>query len=245
VGLWSLEHGRAAYRADFAVHGLLAGAMALALLAGSPAGQGAWLAALAAAGVAFWSLAEYLLHRFVLHGVRPFVDWHAEHHRRPAALIGLPTAASTGLIAVLVLLPAWALGGAWVACAFGFGVVAGYLGYTCAHHVVHHGQWRSAWVLRRRRMHALHHAVPMQPGQRGVNFGVTSTVWDALAGTRRRWLAAGSGSRRGAGSEPGELGAERGAAHLQQVESGGVEHPVLDQAVDQRVQTHGHLPRPR
>jgi sterol desaturase/sphingolipid hydroxylase (fatty acid hydroxylase superfamily) len=183
---WSLEHGRAAYRADFILYGIATLAMAAALLLGSPAPQRLGLAALALAGLASWTLAEYLLHRFVLHGVRPFSDWHAEHHRRPSALIGLPTAASSALISVLVLLPAWSLGGAWVACAFGFGVVAGYLTYTCAHHVAHHGSARHAWVLRRRRSHALHHAVALQAGLRSVNFGVTTMLWDRALRTRRQ-----------------------------------------------------------
>jgi cyclopropane-fatty-acyl-phospholipid synthase len=182
----SLEHSRAVYRADFVIYGVLAAGMALALLGAAPPAQRELLAALALAGVASWSLAEYLLHRFVLHGLRPFSNWHAEHHRRPTALIGLPTAASLGLIGVLVVLPAWWLGGAWVACAFSFGVVLGYLAYTCTHHLTHHGSGRRGWVLQRRRWHALHHAGPQRPGAPGLHYGVTSGLWDRAFGTGGR-----------------------------------------------------------
>lgn len=194
---WSLEHGRVAYLVDFVIYGLAALALATALLLGSPAGQRAWLAALALAGVAAWTLAEYLLHRFVLHGLSPFSDWHADHHRRPTALIGLPTYASLSLFAVLVALPAWLLGGGWATCAFGLGMACGYLGYGLTHHLVHHGGGRSAWVMRRRRSHALHHAVPIAPGVRSVNFGVTSALWDRLLGTGRALLRVDSGRRGG------------------------------------------------
>jgi len=43
---------------------------------------------LAVLGLAAWTLIEYALHRFVLHGLQPFARWHADHHRRPSALIG-------------------------------------------------------------------------------------------------------------------------------------------------------------
>jgi sterol desaturase/sphingolipid hydroxylase (fatty acid hydroxylase superfamily) len=183
---WSLEHGRWTYLADFVIYGVAALAMAAALLLRSPAGSGWWLTALVLAGVAGWTLAEYLLHRFVLHGLRPFSDWHADHHRRPTALIGLPTYASVGLFALLVGLPAWLLGGGWAACAVGLGMTTGYLGYGCTHHVVHHGGTRSAWGRRRQRAHALHHGQAIGPGLPSVNFGVTVSLWDSLLGTRRR-----------------------------------------------------------
>jgi hypothetical protein len=59
------------------------------------------LVALALLGLVAWTLLEYALHRFVLHGLQPFRTWHAEHHRRPRALIGTPTILSATLIAAL------------------------------------------------------------------------------------------------------------------------------------------------
>lgn len=50
----SVEHARAAYRADFAPS--------------------------APAGLPGWSAIGYGLHRFVPHGIAPFSRWHALHH---------------------------------------------------------------------------------------------------------------------------------------------------------------------
>lgn len=68
------------------------------------------MAAIACAGVAAWTLFEYAIHRISLYGIRRSSDWHAEHHRRPSALIGASTPVSAELIAGFVLLPAllWA-----------------------------------------------------------------------------------------------------------------------------------------
>jgi hypothetical protein len=83
MGLFSLEHGRAAYVADFAAHAAAIAALGVLLLAtGTPAQWRTGLA-LAGAGLVAWTLLEYLLHRFVLHRIAPFSRWHAEHHRRP------------------------------------------------------------------------------------------------------------------------------------------------------------------
>lgn len=74
MGLLSLEHSKAAYRADLALHGA------------------------AVAGLAGWTAIEYAMHRFVLHGMPPFRAWHALHHARPSARIGAPTLLSGSLI---------------------------------------------------------------------------------------------------------------------------------------------------
>ena len=130
------------------------------------------------AGLAGWTLLEYALHRFVLHGLRPFSDWHAEHHHRPAALICAPTILSASLIAALVFLPAWALGGLWPACAITLGVLGGYLAYAITHHATHHWRASNRWTRQRKRWHALHHDRHRGPG----HYGVTTSFWDHLLG---------------------------------------------------------------
>jgi hypothetical protein len=98
----------------------------------------------------------------VLHGLPPFSRWHAHHHDRPKALIALPTLLSAGLFALLAVAPAWLVWGPWPACALSFGLVTGYGIYGLTHHATHHRVpgWaqRSAWLSRRRRWHARHHA---------------------------------------------------------------------------------------
>lgn len=188
MGMFTLEHSRAAYRADYILYGAAVAALATGTLAAGPREQVAQVAALVLAGLCAWSAIEYALHRFVLHGLAPFRQWHALHHERPAALICAPTMLSAGLILGLVFVPALLLGDLWRACALTFGVVGGYLAYAVTHHATHHWRADSAWLKRRRRWHALHHHVS-GPGC----YGVTSAFWDRVFGTAapaRRPLAA-------------------------------------------------------
>lgn len=166
-----------AYRADFVVYGAIVAALAglLAWRGGPVAVEGAWVAV----GLALWTLLEYLLHRFVLHGLQPFRRWHAEHHQRPTALIGLPTLGSVTLFGTLVLAPAWWVGGPWHAIALTLGVLLGYLAYAATHHADHHASAATGWMRRRQRWHAWHH----QARQRPQCFGVTTALWDRLLGS--------------------------------------------------------------
>jgi len=189
MGLFALEHSKAAYRADFVLYGAAVMSLAAYLLASVPGGQGIASAVIALSGLAGWTLIEYLLHRFVLHGLGPFSHWHADHHRRPRALIGAPTLLSATLIVMLVFLPALVLGSLWRACAFTLGVLAGYLAYAITHHATHHWHADSAWLKRRRRWHALHHHRTGRPG----HYGVTSAFWDHVFGSARISAVPGDG----------------------------------------------------
>jgi cyclopropane-fatty-acyl-phospholipid synthase len=82
----SFAHGRAAYRADFLRHGATKASLVVLLIAVGPGGQGAALA-----GLLGWSLIEYGLHRFVLHGLAPLHRWHEQNHERPTVLTCTPT----------------------------------------------------------------------------------------------------------------------------------------------------------
>ena len=179
--LFSLEHSRAAYFADFAFYAGAVLVLTTALLAGCPRAQWLEMAGLTLAGLVSWSAIEYILHRFVLHGLQPFKSWHAVHHQRPTALICTPTALSALLLALLVFLPALLLGSLWRACAVTLGVLAGYLAYTVTHHATHHWRGESAWLMRRKQWHAQHHHRITQPGF----FGVTSGFWDGIFGSSR------------------------------------------------------------
>ncbi len=179
MGLLTTEHGRVGYLADFIVYGIASAALAALLVIAGPRERWPELVALTLLGLVAWTLLEYGLHRFVLHGLQPFRSWHAEHHRRPRALIGTPTILSATLIAALVFLPALLLGDLWRACALTFGLLTGYLIYAVAHHATHHWRSGNAWTRQRKRAHALHHSPVASPGR----YGVTSSFWDVVFGT--------------------------------------------------------------
>ena len=180
--IFTLEHSKAAYRADFALYGITIVVLAAFLLVDGPREQRVEIVAFAMVGLVSWTAIEYTLHRFVLHGLRPFRSWHEEHHRRPTAIIFTPTILSAGLIAVLVFLPALLVVGLWRACALTLGVLTGYLAYTITHHSIHHWHLDNTWLKRRKRWHAIHHHRIEQSGC----YGVTSTFLDHVFGTTHR-----------------------------------------------------------
>ncbi|HCW0238772.1 sterol desaturase family protein [Pseudomonas aeruginosa] len=111
--LFKLEHSKLVHRTDIAFY--VVGVLVLAVWLGlfCPAELRLECLLLAALGLVAWSLLEYLLHRFVLHGLSPFRQWHQSHHQRPGALIGLSTLSSAALFIGLVYLPALLALGPW------------------------------------------------------------------------------------------------------------------------------------
>lgn len=184
--LFTIEHSSWAYHADFALYGAASIVMAAYLALAAPQALRLELIVMALLGLLVWSALEYALHRFVLHGLQPFERWHAEHHQRPTALICTPTILSGLLFVVLVWLPAWLLADRWNASALTLGLICGYLGFGITHHVVHHSRSDNAWVMRRKRWHALHHQA-MRAGARSAgHYGVTSALWDRVFGSLGR-----------------------------------------------------------
>jgi cyclopropane-fatty-acyl-phospholipid synthase len=171
---FAAEHSKAAYRIDFALlYAFIAGLAAFVLVTGVRARRGE-LIAFALLGLGSWTLVEYLLHRFVLHGLEPFRRWHAQHHRRQTELIYAPTLLTVSALMALVLVPAWMLGDLSGACALMLGLLSGYLAYSITHHAVHHWKANSAWLRRRKRWHSLHHRPSQPPGR----YGVVTAFWD-------------------------------------------------------------------
>jgi cyclopropane-fatty-acyl-phospholipid synthase len=194
MSLITLEHGRTAYALDFlAIAAAGTGLGAIALVAGGETGASpGWTVALALGGLLAWTLIEYTLHRFVLHGLQPFRRWHTLHHQRPGARIYAPTWLSGSLVVVGVLLPLWLYVDLHVAAAVGFGVVAGNMAYSVTHHVAHHSPLRtsaatgdgskaSIWHRRVHEWHGLHHGTSRATAQ----FGVSTRLWDCVFGTER------------------------------------------------------------
>jgi sterol desaturase/sphingolipid hydroxylase (fatty acid hydroxylase superfamily) len=181
MSLLTLEHGKLAYRADFLLYASALPALTAFLIWIAPRSD--WLGALlwAIAGLVSWTLIEYTLHRFVLHGLQPFRGWHEAHHDRPRALICSPTIFSASLIAVLVFLPAWVLGDLSRACSITLGLLVGYLAYATIHHGTHHWRAKNSWFKARKRWHAMHHH------SHDLDcYGVTSSFWDHVFATAPR-----------------------------------------------------------
>jgi sterol desaturase/sphingolipid hydroxylase (fatty acid hydroxylase superfamily) len=167
------------YYADFVVYP----ALILALLAFQLMQAGTWrywlCSGLSLAGIAIWTLFEYLLHRHVLHRVPILHDMHEVHHADPSALVGTPSWLTLLLFLVGALLPSWWAFGSAPASALTAGMMFGYLCYVGVHHVTHH--WRlmpGSLLYRLRHRHARHHFAKT-PG----NFGVTTPFWDIVFGT--------------------------------------------------------------
>jgi sterol desaturase/sphingolipid hydroxylase (fatty acid hydroxylase superfamily) len=134
-------------------------------------------------GWSAWSLAEYALHRWAMHGPlrhQPLATEHRAHHRAPSAtdpclraLTYLPAAAggmALGSVAGrLVGRPA----GLATATAF----TLGYACYEQLHWRAHHRRPVGPIERRIRLRHATHHAHP------GANYGVTTRIWDRLFAT--------------------------------------------------------------
>jgi len=174
----TLEHGKAAYRADFLVYGITISILAVFLAITAPSDAWQKILVLVLLGLAGWTFVEYVLHRFVLHGLQPFKRWHLEHHRRPAALICTPTILSSSLIALLVFLPSLLLSDLWSASALTLGLLIGYMGYAVVHHAIHHWHGKNAWLKQLKRWHGMHHH-----SSEFVGYGVTSAFWDHALGT--------------------------------------------------------------
>lgn len=132
---------------------------------------------LAVAGLLSWTLAEYLLHRYVYHEWASFLSvGHAFHHKNPRDLIGVPwyltTIAQVALFFLLSLvLPTTKLGPV-----MGFSWL-GYVFYCICHHASHHWNLKRGWLERMKRHHLLHHGHP------DVNWGFTTPIWDLILGT--------------------------------------------------------------
>jgi cyclopropane-fatty-acyl-phospholipid synthase len=176
--IYRLRQTKLTYYTDFGVYLGSSCALLVTTLMAPTGHRGAALGCLLG-GLAAWSVIEYGMHRFVLHGLEPFQSMHAEHHMHPDALICTPTLISGSLIGLLVFLPALEVSDFWDAIGLTGGVTAGYLGYSVMHHAVHFWSLKSAWFRNVRRWHARHHYLA------GAGcYGVTTQIWDRLFRSR-------------------------------------------------------------
>lgn len=133
-----------------------------------------------AAGFLLWGFLEYVLHRFLLHGVleAPRRE-HAKHHGQPKAEIGTPLLViPIGALAIHLGCTVFLDSGA--AALITCGIYAGYNYFAVVHHLLHHrpeALSRARWFEAQVRFHELHHRHPNH------HFGISSALWDRLFGT--------------------------------------------------------------
>jgi sterol desaturase/sphingolipid hydroxylase (fatty acid hydroxylase superfamily) len=145
---------------------LVASSLAIVLLAISPFGM-SYDAALLVAGVVTWTLAEYVVHRFVLHSL--VTTQHGLHHANPDVAVLNIFWQIWACFALIYLIA----DGAFLA-----GGLFAYSWYLFVHHCAHHGSDRS--LLRLLKHHRSHHQFATR------NYGVSTTLWDHVFGTMFR-----------------------------------------------------------
>lgn len=136
-------------------------------------------------GMFFWTLTEYILHRWVFHyhpstprGKRINYVMHGNHHEYPRdkERLFMPAAPSIILASLFFLLFYLFLGKA--SFAFFPGFMLGYLIYGSMHYAIHAWNPPFKWMKGLWRNHHLHHYKHTDMG-----FGVSSTLWDHVFGT--------------------------------------------------------------
>lgn len=139
----------------------------------------------ALAGIASWTLAEYLLHRFLGHDRRTwpnaFAAEHTRHHSEGNYFAPAWKKAGAAIVAVPVVtaLAAVALGFG-LGAVYGVSFVAMYVAYEVVHRRLHTHRGLGSYGRFLRRHHFYHHF-----GDPQTNHGVTSPVWDLAFGTWR------------------------------------------------------------
>ena len=136
-------------------------------------------------GMLFWSLFEYLMHRFLFHmvteterGRRFIYVLHGNHHEYPRdrERLFMPPVPSLIIASILFLLQYSLL--QQYTYLFFPGFMLGYLLYGTMHYAIHAWNPPFKWMKPLWRNHHLHHYKDEQKG-----FGVSSTLWDLVFGT--------------------------------------------------------------
>jgi sterol desaturase/sphingolipid hydroxylase (fatty acid hydroxylase superfamily) len=134
-------------------------------------------------GAVGWTLAEYLLHRFVFHGAsatRLGAVEHRKHHAQVDYFAPWWQKALAAVAATAVMLPVSVVaGGAVWGVAFTTGFIGMYLLYEVLHRRAHTRGPRGAYGRWRRRNHFAHHFADPRRAQ-----GVTTPLWDRVFATR-------------------------------------------------------------
>ncbi|MHB9031554.1 MAG: sterol desaturase family protein [Anaerolineae bacterium] len=140
------------------------------------------------AGIFFWTLAEYLLHRFLFHatpkserGKHLIFLMHGIHHAQPMVktrlVLPLPMSVPTAVVfyGLYYVIFNLLLGIGWWVNPFMSGFLVGYTAYDLIHYALHHAKSKWSVFLTLRRTHLHHHTgIPVR------SFGVSSPLWDIV-----------------------------------------------------------------
>ncbi len=146
----------------------------------------AGLALIGIAGLLTWTLAEYLLHRYLFHyeprteaGKRFIYLFHGVHHDTPQdkTRLLMPPAGALPILAVLWLLFDFVLPSPWAEPFTGFFII-GYLIYDYIHYATHHFPMRHPAMKFLKHYHMRHHFA-----EESGRYGVSSPLWDWVFGT--------------------------------------------------------------
>jgi len=144
------------------------------------------IAALVLPGLIVWTLAEYLLHRFLFHfpskspaGKRLVYLFHGVHHALPddKTRLVMPPVGAVLVMSVLWSLFTLIIPAPWAEPFTAFFIV-GYLIYDYTHYATHHFPMKSPLMSALRRHHLRHHFTSEE-----ARFGVSSPLWDWVFGT--------------------------------------------------------------
>ena len=142
------------------------------------------------AGMFFWSLFEYMIHRFAFHfmaeserATKFVYIIHGNHHEYPRDkerlfMPAVPSLILASTIFGLMFLSFKLFGGGNYVFSFFPGFMLGYLIYGTMHYAIHAWNPPFKWMKPLWRNHHLHHYKETQMG-----FGVSSTLWDHVFGT--------------------------------------------------------------
>jgi len=136
------------------------------------------------AGFFSWSLAEYLMHRFLYHKIEDATYdtgfqyiFHGIHHEYPNDKTRLVLPVIPSLLIASIFFGIFYLAMGKFAFAFSPGFVVGYCAYMTVHYTIHKvpspKRFNFWW-----RFHSIHHYQ-----QHDRAFGVTSPIWDIVFGT--------------------------------------------------------------
>jgi sterol desaturase/sphingolipid hydroxylase (fatty acid hydroxylase superfamily) len=130
---------------------------------------------LVVAGVAAWTLLEYLVHRFVFHRHSVGRRLHQLHHDHPSDPEAERSSLSTPLLAFPVGSLLIGVAGVQDGSAIFAGLLLGYLAFIIVHYAVH--RWPvepNSWLYSAKMRHLTHHRLE------NCNYGVTTIFWDIV-----------------------------------------------------------------